>query len=106
MGFAETEIVNKIRLEASKRGWRLFRNHVALGWVGQPCARCQVFMRRQRFGLCVGSSDLIGWQPGGRFTAREVKTARGITTEEQANFIKQVLRDGGDAAIIRSVDEL
>lgn len=102
----ESEIMREIQVAASERGWRLFRNNVALGWVGQPCARCQVFMRRQRFGLCVGSSDLIGWQPGGRFTAREIKTARGITTAEQAAFLKQVLRDGGDAAVIRSVEEL
>jgi hypothetical protein len=59
----------------------------------------------QPYGICVGSSDLIGIAPCGRFLAVEVKTATGRVTKEQQTFIDAVCRAGGIAGIARSVDD-
>jgi hypothetical protein len=59
-----------------------------------------------RYGLCVGSSDLIGLlAPSGRFLALEVKTAAGRTSLEQDQFLALVRRRGGFACVVRSVAE-
>jgi len=68
------------------------------------------------FGLCIGSSDLIGWtsieitpEMVGKkvavFTAVEVKTPTGRATAEQTNFISRVREAGGIAGIARSPEE-
>jgi VRR-NUC domain len=57
-----------------------------------------------RYGLAVGSSDLIGIVDG-RFLALEVKTPTGIVSDEQEAFIKSVRKYGGIAAVVRSVAE-
>jgi hypothetical protein len=65
--------------------------------------------RRQAFGLCPGSSDLIGWfvfQGRAIFLALEVKTPKGKPTEEQINFIQQVRKAGGIAGVVRSVEDV
>jgi len=58
-----------------------------------------------RFGLCVGSSDLIGITPDGRFLAVEIKTKTGRVRPEQQQFIDAIRRKGGIAGIARSVDD-
>lgn len=62
-----------------------------------------------RYGLCVGSSDLIGivTMPDGtgRFVALECKAARGAPTAEQVLFLELVRKRGGFAAIVRSPQE-
>jgi len=58
--------------------------------------------RLVRFGLCVGSSDIVGIAPDGKFLAIEVKTALGQPTDAQLKFIKAVQRQGGRAGIARS----
>jgi hypothetical protein len=58
------------------------------------------------FGLCVGSSDLIGiFKPTGRFLAFEVKGPKGRATVEQQNFIQLIRSYGGIAEIVRSVHD-
>lgn len=62
--------------------------------------------RAVRFGLAVGSSDLIGiLAPAGRLVALEVKTATGRTSPEQDLFLALVRRRGGFAAVVRSADD-
>lgn len=61
--------------------------------------------RSQRFGLCVGSADIIGIGPGGRFLALEVKTPTGRVSPEQARFIALVNQRGGIGAVVRSPDQ-
>lgn len=68
--------------------------------------------RPVRYGLCVGSSDLIGivavptaTDPLGRFIALEVKTATGRVAPEQWQFIELVNRRGGYACVVRSVED-
>lgn len=86
-------------------GIRVFRNNVGTATTADG--------RFIRFGLCPGSSDLIGWteyviqpQDVGRtvaiFTALEVKTATGRATCQQRQFINAVRRAGGIAAIVRN----
>jgi len=58
-----------------------------------------------RYGLCVGSSDIIGLAPDGTFLAVEVKTDTGRSTDAQKRFIAAVQAKGGRAGIARSADE-
>tara|TARA_R110000868_G_scaffold17606_6_gene76883 strand:- start:2014 stop:2340 length:327 start_codon:yes stop_codon:yes gene_type:complete len=59
---------------------------------------------RVRYGLAVGSADLIGCLDG-RFVALEVKTAVGRASTEQRQWLELVRRHGGFAAVVRSVEE-
>ncbi len=69
-----------------------------------------------RFGLCKGSSDLIGLrsleitsellgQRIAQFVALEVKTPQGTISPEQRAFLQLVEQLGGVAAVCRSVNE-
>lgn len=58
-----------------------------------------------RYGLCKGSSDVIGVCPDGKFLAVEVKTKTGRVRPEQETFIAAVKRAGGRAGIARSVED-
>jgi VRR-NUC domain len=106
---SEAAIQQQIRLALSKAGVVAFRNNV--GQYTDPKTG-----RPIRYGLGVGSSDLIGWTPitvtpdmVGKtlavFTAVEVKTDRGRPTDAQLNFIEQVLKAGGLAGIARSPEQ-
>ena len=68
------------------------------------------------YGLCVGSSDVIGWTRVvvtqamvGRtlavFTAFECKVGRNVTTVEQGAFLAAVKAQGGIAAVVRRVED-
>lgn len=60
----------------------------------------------QRFGLAVGSADLVGiLAPSGRFVALEVKTPTGRVRPEQSTWLALVRSRGGFAAVVRSVDD-
>lgn len=94
---------------ASKNDARLFRNNVGMLETKDG--------RFVHFGLCVGSSDLIGFRSvtvtpemvGKKlavFTAVEAKSGRGRATEEQANFIQAVKIAGGLAGVARTETEL
>lgn len=102
----EAAIQQQIRLALSKAGAVMFRNNVGQFFDTKT-------QRPIRYGLCTGSSDLIGWCPievtpdmvGKKlavFCAVEVKTATGKPTEDQLNFLAQVLKGGGFAGIARS----
>ena len=104
---------------------RLWRNNVGTGWAGQatkvtPGNRQaiaagirpgDIIIRQGRplhAGLCVGSSDLIGYrQVDGvaQFVALEVKSATGRATKEQSQFLEHIQVAGGLAGIARSVDD-
>ena len=102
---------------------RLWRNNVGTGWAG-PATRItagnlnaiahtlrpgDVIIRNARplhAGLCVGSSDLIGYRRVdglAQFVALEVKSERGRPTTEQTRFLDHITTAGGCAAIVRSV---
>lgn len=76
---------------------------------------------KQRYGLCVGSSDLIGIvkMPGdypgtdddvfgvdlGRFCALEIKQPGKYPTADQKTFLALVRKMGGFGAVVRSPEE-
>ena len=93
----EQDIQRLIMLALSEAGCLIFRNNVGVlkNAAGIPI----------RFGLAVGSSDLIGIAPGGQFLAVEIKTCKGRATPEQLRFIEAVRARGGVAGIARSPAE-
>lgn len=93
----ESDIQRLIMLALSEAGCLIFRNNVGVlkNAAGIPI----------KFGLCVGSSDLIGLTPTGRFLAVEIKTPTGKATPEQIRFIEAVRARGGIAGIARSPAE-
>lgn len=117
----ELNIQNEIRLNLPENV-RMFRNNVGTGWTGKSIKTKSGSMlienpRPLNAGLCVGSSDLIGWtsieikpemigQKIAVFTALEIKTETGKISKEQKNFIELIHKFGGIASIIRSVDDL
>ena len=101
----EKDVEKLLMLRASELGSVLYKNN-----VGQMRdARGNVI----RFGLCKGSSDLIGWTPVtitedmvgqtiAVFTAVEVKRDKFGpygATDEQIHFINVVNRSGGMAGV-------
>jgi len=113
----------KILLAHGSGDTRLWRNNVGTGWAGQATRITagnlsaiahtlrpgDVIIRNARplhAGLCVGSSDLIGYRKVGdlaQFVALEVKSATGRPTTEQTRFLDHINTAGGCAAIVRSV---
>ncbi len=104
----ETELQNRIRLAISSPNVRMFRNNVGSAKTLDG--------RHIDFGLCKGSSDLIGWtsktitaddvgKTVAVFTAIEVKTPKSKVSDEQNNFIAIVKKHGGIAAVVRSIDD-
>ena len=106
----ETKLQNRILLALSDEGCTVWRNETAGVWLGKVIHKAsdQVTLTNARMftaGLCVGSSDIIGIAPGGRFLAIEVKTETGRPTQGQRRFIEAVRRAGGIAGIARSVED-
>ena len=92
----EAEIMRDIQLEATKLGHRLWRNNVGTAKTHDG--------RWIKFGLCVGSSDLIGLTKDGRFLAVEVKGPKGKPTKEQTAFVEQINSMGGIGFVANSVE--
>ncbi len=104
----ETSLVKKIQVRFSKLGARIFRNNV--GMLEDKNGT------KVRYGLCTGSSDLIGWKDmivtpemvGRRvavFVSVEVKSEKGQLRVEQYHWLKTVENAGGIAMMVKSEDE-
>jgi hypothetical protein len=104
----EQELQQAIRLKLGIGPNRLWRNNTGVlpDRQGRPV----------RFGLCPGSSDLIGLRSvtvtpdmvGQRlavFAAVEVKAPKGRLTEQQAHFLGFVEQMGGLSGVARSVED-
>jgi hypothetical protein len=93
----EMDVMRACMLALSEAGCLIWRNNVGVlpDRNGVPI----------RFGLCVGSADLIGIAPDGRFLAVEVKTKTGRVRPEQQRFIDAVNAKGGIAGVARSAEE-
>ena len=124
-GMSEHITQQQILLAHGSGSVRLWRNNVGTGWAGQATKVTtgnlrtiatalrpgDVVIRQGRplhAGLCVGSSDLIGYrQVDGvaQFVALEVKSATGRATKEQVQFLDHIQAAGGLAGIARSVDD-
>lgn len=115
----ESTLLYRLLLRTSELGSRIFRNQVGQYRLARPnCEPCQKYGRIIRSGLCVGSSDLIGWTSvmvtpemvGQRiavFTAIEAKTQdrRSKPSTEQSAFLRVVQGHGGLACVARSVED-
>jgi hypothetical protein len=97
---SEKNLMQRIRKLAPKYNCILLRNNVG------HTITCDG--RRIVFGLCKGSSDLIGWTIKNSiavFTAIELKTTTGRASKEQLLFIDAVNKAGGIAGIVRSEED-
>jgi hypothetical protein len=105
---SEHEIQQRIRLACGRGAVRLWRNNTG-ALVDQQG-------RFVRFGLCKGSSDLIGLrsvvvtpemvgQRIAQFVALEIKTGSGTVSQEQQAFLRLVQELGGVAAVCRSIEQ-
>lgn len=125
----EASVLKRIMLACSNRSTRLFRNNVGKAWQGkseqfQRASQVMLYpgdvvVRQAQlvtYGLCVGSSDVIGWTQHvitpadvgavvAIFTAIEAKAEKGRATDEQKNFIERVQDAGGIAGVARSDEE-
>lgn len=116
---SETKLVKDIQILASRLGLRLFRNNVGMAWFGKKIIKFKnvteviiypgdIVIRGAypvRYGLCVGSGDLIGLDNEGKFVSVEGKFNDGKLTEEQSNFMNMVNSNGGRAIVARSTEE-
>ena len=122
---SEHEIQQRILLACGSGSVRLFRNNVGTGWAGQATRVTagnlrslaqslrpgDVVIRGGRplhAGLCVGSSDLVGFRTingVAQFVAIEVKSKTGRATEQQQAFLNHIQAAGGCAGIARSVGD-
>jgi hypothetical protein len=108
---SEAAIMQDIRLALGQSpGIKMFRQNV--GAYKDPRSG-----RVIRYGLVVGSGDLIGWQSVviteamvgqrfARFLSVEVKTPTGRLSPEQETWRQAVLKAGGIAVVARSVDDV
>lgn len=126
---SEKTLLDRIILALSPKGARIFRQNVGTGWSGKAekiatrrpvmCNPGDVVVRNARLlraGLCVGSSDLIGWMPVqvtpamvgqtvAVFTAIEVKTENVRATPDQVRFVNAVAACGGISRVVWSEEE-
>lgn len=117
----EAEILARTWVALARLRSTLFRQNTGVAWQGavERISPTTIMIHNPRpvhFGLCKGSSDLIGWtrktitaEDVGKtvavFTAIELKTRTGRATADQENFIRQVTEAGGIAGVARSPDE-
>ena len=105
---SEQELQQRIRLQLGSSPVRLWRNNV--GALRDERGRLVTY------GLCKGSSDLIGLrqvligpehlgQTLAVFSAIEVKAPKGRLGEEQRSFLELVERFGGYSGVATSVEE-
>ncbi len=132
----ESTIQREIMLAASEAGMTIWRNNTGFAWQGKRhnIAGATVTLRSGatfkvknglllleyrpvEFGLCPGSSDLIGLRPVtitnkhvgstlAQFVAIECKSRSGRVTPEQLKFIEHVAKAGGLSVVARSPDDL
>lgn len=118
----ESNIQKTIQLAISKQtNSTMFRNNVGTGWVGKTIRTTNggILIENPRplnAGLCTGSSDLIGWteieitpdmigEKVAVFTAIEIKTRKGKTSNDQINFCDLVKKSGGKSGTARTIED-
>ena len=105
---SEHEIQQRIRLACGRGPVRLWRNNTG-ALVDQQG-------RFVRFGLCKGSSDLIGLrsmvvtpemlgQRIAQFVALEIKAPQGVVSPQQQAFLRLVQELGGVASVCRTIEQ-
>lgn len=108
---SETNNLKQIQLDLPKNV-KLFRNNVGLAVYEKNGRKWSV-----KYGLCEGSSDLVGFtkititpEMVGReisvFTACEVKAEKGAKRTEQIKFIDFIKNNGGISCFAKSIKDL
>lgn len=121
-GFSEAAVQGQIRVDASKIGWRLFRNNVGAVQTEAGFLRYGLANETKAMNTSVKSSDLIGIRPVvilpehvghtlGQFVALEVKrggwTYSGTSRElAQLKFMELIISLGGYARFANSSEGL
>jgi hypothetical protein len=109
---SEAAVQAQVRVEASRLGWRLFRNNLGAGKMQDGS-----FVR---WGLCndsatlnasLKSSDLVGWDSRGRFVAIECKPpgwrfTGGPHEAAQLRWIELVVGAGGVGRFVTGPGQL
>lgn len=126
----EVNLMNSILIALGKIPCvRLFRNNSGKCWIGESrkfthrqtviVENGDVLIKNGRYfvaGLCVGSSDLIGFKSAtvtpemigqkiAIFMAAEIKTDTGRVSKEQTAFINMVNQFGGIGFVARNEEE-
>ena len=117
----ESKILKDIHRGYSRGRVRLFRNNVGLGIQGQEVSwtGSAAFVKKAhyvKFGLCVGSSDLIGWKTVtissdmvgkdiAQFVSLEVKDRGGRVSREQKQWLAICESMGAIAGVARSLSD-
>jgi len=116
-GTSEAAISNLVRLEASRKGCRLWRNNIGAGYLQDGSfIRWGLANDSATINARLKSADLIGIRPVlveprhlgstiGQFVSREIKAAgwkyRGTDREvAQMRWAEMIVGFGGDAAIV------
>ena len=117
----ESKLLKKIHIDFVDENTRLFRNNVGTAFQGKHSfledgGLLLQYPRRIKFGLCIGSSDIIGFksikitedmvgQNVAVFTALEIKGDSGKVTNDQSDFLNMVDTMGGLAGIVRTPED-
>ncbi len=107
----ETAVLNAVRLEAGRRGWRLFRNNVgAMQDKTGRVVRYGLANESKQMSAAVKSADLIGWTPSGQIVSLEIK-APGARTDPERLAAQERWRDlviacGGIGLIVSGTEQL
>jgi hypothetical protein len=122
MAMSEAALMRKVQVALTDKDTRLFRNNVGSAWRGRVVHNRDGSITIHKpqlvhFGLCPGSSDLIGLrrvvitpdmldQEVALFIAAEVKLTQRPSdrTNEQLAFVEMVLSLGGRAGFASDID--
>ena len=106
----ETILQREIMLALSEAGCTVFRNNTGKAWHGRVILRdgnqvtlADAYM--MPYGLAVGSADIVGIAPGGRFLSIEVKTSGGSLSDAQVTWLDAMRDAGAVAGVVRSPDD-
>lgn len=105
----ETNIMNKIMLKMSEKGWLVWRNQVGLFKTMDGTRTVPIGVKGSAdiFSVkpTVITQDMVG-QTVGIFVAVEVKTATGRQSEPQKNWQKVAESKGMEYILARSEDDV
>jgi hypothetical protein len=99
---SEARLLAEVRLAVGKHPDKvvLWRNSTGSAQMVAPDGS----IRHVKFGLCVGSSDLIGITNEGTMVAIELKVPGAHPTPQQVQFLALVKKLGGISACVSSVE--
>jgi len=109
---SEAEVSVAVRVECSRRGWRVWRNNVGAGTMDDGSfIRFGLANDSKRLNEALKSSDLIGWTDRGVFVALECKAPgwRYTGTEReraQLAWLQLVVAAGGIGRFVTGVHDL